>query len=59
MKTMINDNIWDPFANVVCTPYAPLKFGDGLVIPSTLYCACDYLPMLGLDLIHVCKKGCW
>ena len=35
---------------------APLKFGNGWVISSTLYSGCDYLAMLGcLKLIYVSK----
>ena len=34
-----------------------LKFGNGLVIHFTIYWACDYLSMLGLESIHVSTRG--
>ena len=36
---------------------APLKFGNGKVISSHIYWACDYLSMLELKLIHVSKTA--
>ena len=35
----------------------PLKFGNGYVIHSIFYKACDYLSMLGFKLNHVSKRG--
>ena len=36
----------------------PLKFGNGYVFfYSTLYNDCNYLSVLGLKLIHVCKRS--
>ena len=37
---------------------AQLKFGDKELHP-TLWCACDYLSMLELQLMHVSKRGPW
>ena len=39
------------------TTVQPLKFGNGYVISSTLYQACDYLSMLVLKLNHVSRRG--
>ena len=36
-----------------------LKFGNGQVIHLTLYWACNYLFMLGMNLNHVSKRGPW
>ena len=33
------------------------KFGNGSVISSQIYCACDYLSIQGLNLIHVNKMA--
>ena len=39
------------------TVQPPLKFGNGLVISYHIYKGCNYLSMLGLKLIRVCKRG--
>ena len=38
---------------------APLKFGMDKQFHPTLYWACDYLPIVGLKLDHVSKRGLW
>ena len=36
---------------------APLKYGNGEIISSHTYWACDYL--LGFKLIRISKEGLW
>ena len=47
--------IWHFFIRSQASTVAPLKFGNGQVISSTLFNGFNYLPMLGFELILVGK----
>ena len=52
ISNYIHYKVWDEITTV-----EPLKFRNGEVISWVFYWVCDCLPMLGLNLIRVCKSG--